>query len=116
MYRRSLRAVVLSLAVAFAVFWATPAQAFPDLKAWVTSSGLPVERGDQIVIPFSVTVQNIGTEPAPPFKISVEYEVVSGGMPSLLSGALPFSVLGNMTCGIQEQQYPCLTAHPRPAP
>ncbi|MBN1333860.1 MAG: hypothetical protein JW971_08840 [Synergistales bacterium] len=86
--------VILCVAVAFAILMTIPAFAMPDLVAWVSSRGVPIERGDEIIIPFSVTVQNRGTEPAQPFKVSVEYEVVSGGIPSLLSGVLQFRVPG----------------------
>jgi hypothetical protein len=94
MTRRVKTGEILLVAVVMTVLSAATAFALPDLVAWVGHRGVPVERGDQIVIPFSVTVQNRGTEPAPPFKISVEYEVVSGGMATLRSGAVPFTVSG----------------------
>jgi hypothetical protein len=78
-----------------ALFMAGPAWALPDLVAWVASRGVPVERGGELVIPFSVTVQNRGTDPALPFKVSVEYEIVSGGVSTLPpSGQAPFRVPG----------------------
>jgi len=78
-----------------APFAAGPAWALPDLVAWVASRGVPVERGGELVIPFSVTVQNRGADPASPFKVSVEYEIVSGGVSTLPpSGQVPFRVPG----------------------
>ena len=78
-----------------ALFMAGPAWALPDLVAWVASRGVPVERGGELVIPFSVTVQNRGADPASPFKVSVEYEIVSGGVSTLPpSGVVPFRVPG----------------------
>ena len=83
------------LAIALATTAAAPAWALPDLVAWVASRGVPVERGGELVVPFSVTVQNRGTDPAPPFKVSVEYEIVSGGVSTLPpSGPAPFRVPG----------------------
>lgn len=91
--RKTLLAASLAMALAFLL--AAPAWALPDLIAWVASRGVSVEREGVLVIPFSVTVQNRGTEPAGPFKISVEYEVVSGGVPTLPStGGVPFRVPG----------------------
>lgn len=55
------------LVIALATTAAAPAWALPDLVAWVASRGVPVERGGELVVPFSVTVQNRGTDPAPPF-------------------------------------------------
>jgi len=45
--------------VGLALFAAGPAWALPDLVAWVASRGVPVERGGELIIPFSVTVQNL---------------------------------------------------------
>ncbi len=64
MTRRVKTGEILLVAVVMTVLSAATAFALPDLVAWVGHRGVPVERGDQIVIPFSVTVQNRGTEPA----------------------------------------------------
>ncbi len=83
------------LALMLAALWVAPAWALPDLVAWVASRGVPVERAGELVIPFSVTVQNRGIDPAMPFKVSVEYEIVSGGVSTLPpSGGAPFRVPG----------------------
>ena len=64
------------------------------------------------MVPFSVTVQNRGTDPAPPFKVSVEYEIVSGGVPTLpLLGGAPFRVAGQA-----DMWYPRTTALLPPGP
>ncbi|MBP6331920.1 MAG: hypothetical protein KA342_00635 [Aminivibrio sp.] len=74
---------------------ASGAWGLPDLVPWVARRGVPAERGGEIVIPLSVTVQNRGTSAAGLFKVSVEFEVVSGGRPGLLnSGGAAFRVPG----------------------
>lgn len=94
---------------------AGPAWALPDLVAWVASRGVPVERAGELVIPFSVTVQNRGTDPAPPFKVSVEYEIVSGGVSTLPpAGGAPFRVAGQANVWYPQTSAP-LPPGPPPA-
>ena len=96
-----------------AVFIAGPAWALPDLVAWVASRGVPVERGGELVIPFSVTVQNRGSDPAPPFKVSVEYQIVSAGVSTLPSnGVAPFRVPGMANVWFPQTRVPLPSGAP----
>ncbi len=72
-----------------------PPSDLPDLTIWIGLRGHPTIVGDRIEIPFKVTVQNIGRADAGIFKVSTEYEIVSGGRPGLLErGGIPFTVPG----------------------
>jgi hypothetical protein len=72
-----------------------PLPGLPDLTIWTELRGRPTLVGDKIEIPFRVTVQNTGRADAGIFKVSTEYEIVSGGRPGLLTaGAIPFTVPG----------------------
>jgi hypothetical protein len=109
---RNARIGACVIGICLAVFMAAPAWALPDLVAWVASRGVPVEREGVMIVPFSVTVQNRGTDPAPPFKISVEYEIVSGGTPMLpRNGPVPFRVPGQA-----DMWYPRTTVPLPPGP
>jgi hypothetical protein len=89
---------------------ASRAWCLPDLVPWIARRGIPSERSGEIVIPLSVTVQNRGTTAAALFKVSVDFEVVSGGRPGLLnSGGAAFRVPGQ-----RNVLYP-VTAAPLPA-
>jgi hypothetical protein len=113
--RKKARVLLIAAIACLAVFVAGTAWALPDLVAWVASRGVPVERGGELVIPFSVTVQNRGTDPAPPFKVSVQYEIASGGVSSLPpSGDAPFRVPGEASVWTPQTRSP-LPPGPPPA-
>lgn len=105
------RRMLLPLLVMFLVLSpASRAWCLPDLVPWIARRGIPSERSGEIVIPLSVTVQNRGTTAAALFKVSVDFEVVSGGRPGLLnSGGAAFRVPGQ-----RNVLYP-VTAAPLPA-
>lgn len=78
----------------------------PDLTIRIDNVGRPSSVGDNIEIPFRVTVQNIGSGPAGTFKVSVSYVIATGRRTGLnLEGGVPFSVPGQANIW-----YPATTA------